>query len=328
MKRLSTEEYGAKFFDRSAVSGEKMTLYETQPGDCVLPKRDPHSHKYSYGRAAVVGGCAGFSGAPRLAANACERSGAGLTHALVPDSIYSIVASRCDGAVVTPLPSAENGAISRAASAEILPVLKNADACLIGPGLGRSADAEDLVTGLIRELCCPLVLDADALGVVGRRMELIEKYQGPVILTPHEGEFKRLGGELSAGRLAGALAFAVRYPNVILVLKGYGTLICSGREVAVNPTGSPAMAKGGSGDVLGGVLCALLAQGFEPVFAARTAVYLHGLAGDLAGRELGEYCVMPSDLISYLPAAFRLTAASGGENSAKEDRSASRVKQE
>ena len=107
------------------------------------------------------------------------------------------------------------------------------------------------------------------------------------------------------GRLAGALRFAGAHPNAILLLKGYGTLIASGESVTVNPTGSPAMAKGGSGDVLCGILCALLAQGFEPLFSARAAAYLHGLAGDLACAALGEYSLTPSDLIRFLPEAFK-----------------------
>ncbi|MBR1567288.1 MAG: NAD(P)H-hydrate dehydratase, partial [Oscillospiraceae bacterium] len=145
----------------------------------------------------------------------------------------------------------------------------------------------------------------------GRHMDWIASSKVPLVLTPHEGEFRRLGGELSAGRLAGALKFAERYPNAVLVLKGFGTLICAGETVTVNPTGSPAMAKGGSGDVLCGILCALLAQGFEPMSAARTAGYLHGLAGDLAAAELGEYSVTPSDLIRELPAAFQEVIKNG-----------------
>ena len=150
-----------------------------------------------------------------------------------------------------------------------------------------------------------MVLDADALTVCGMYPELLDSCKAPMILTPHEGEFRRLGGDLAEGRLSGAMRYAAEHRNVILVLKGFGTLICAGDEVTANPTGSAAMAKGGSGDVLCGILCALLAQGFDPLFSARTAVYLHGLAGDLACHELVEYSVTPSDLIRFLPEAFR-----------------------
>lgn len=307
MKQVTMEEYRRRYFDRSLLTDNEGKLCETEADDCRLPGRKPVSHKYSYGRALIVAGSEGFSGAPALAANACERGGAGLTQVMVPNRIYSIVAAKCDGAVVTPVRSKENGTADRVALAEILPQLKRASACAVGPGLGHDQDALEIVRTILREATCPLVLDADALTVCGMDMSMLSRCRVPVILTPHEGEFTRLGGELTDGRLHGALKFAAEYPNAILVLKGYGTLICSGHEVTVNPTGSPAMAKGGSGDVLCGLICALLAQGFDPLFSARTAVYLHGLAGDLACSELGEYCVAPSDLISFLPAAFKET---------------------
>ena len=308
MKQVTMEQYRRRYFDRSLLTDKEGKLCETEADDCRLPGRKPVSHKYSYGRALIVAGSEGFSGAPALAANACERGGAGLTQVMVPNRIYSIVAAKCDGAVVTPVRSKENGTADRVALAEILPHLKRASACAVGPGLGHDQDALEIVRAILREATCPLVLDADALTVCGMDMSMLSECRVPVILTPHEGEFTRLGGELADGRLHGALKFAAEYPNAILVLKGYGTLICSGHEVTVNPTGSPAMAKGGSGDVLCGLICALLAQGFNPLFSARTAVYLHGLAGDLACSKLGEYCVAPSDLISFLPAAFKQTA--------------------
>ena len=304
MKQISLKEYRETFFDDSRLPEDELTLYLAERADYRLPRRKAVSHKYSYGRALIIGGSTGFSGAPVLAANACERSGAGLTQLFVPDSIYTIAASRCDGAVVRPVPGTKDGAISERAIDSILPALKQADACVIGPGLGTGEEAAKLVEAVLGEAVCPVVLDADAITICGRNPELLNICQAPVILTPHEGEFKRLGGDLSAGRLAGAVGYSRTHESLILVLKGYGTLICRGESVTVNPTGSPAMAKGGSGDVLCGILCALLAQGFEPLFSAKCAVYLHGLAGDLACAENGEYSVTPSDMIRFLPQAF------------------------
>ena len=304
MKSISAEEYSRLFSDLSAPEDGAVSLSVAVTGDFALPRREKRSHKYSFGRALIIAGSAGFSGAPVLAANACERSGAGLTQLAVPESIYAVAASRCDGAVVTPLPASADGAFSAEAAGPLLPLLNRADACVIGPGLGLGEGAAGLVASVLQNAGCPVVLDADALTVCGRNPELLASCRAPLILTPHEGEFRRLGGDLSAGRLAGALAFSARYPEAVLVLKGHGTLVCRGSEVSVNPTGSPAMAKGGSGDVLCGILCALLAQGFDPLFSARCAVWLHGAAGDLACSELGEYCVAPSDLIRFLPAAF------------------------
>lgn len=305
MKKLSIEEYKRRYGDQDGTAEEGFALYETESEDCRLPKRKANTHKYSYGRALIIGGCVGFSGAPGLAANACERSGAGLTHLMIPESIYAIAAARCDGAVVTPLEADGAGTLSAGALDRILPYLETAAACAVGPGLGQGEGAHRIVEELLRRAACPLILDADALTICGKKPELLANCKVPVILTPHEGEFRRLGGNLESGRLSGARRFTAEHGNAILILKGYGTLIASGERVTVNPTGSPAMAKGGSGDVLCGILCALLAQGFEPVIAARSAVYLHGLAGDLACSALGEYSLTPSDLIRFLPEAFK-----------------------
>ena len=305
MKQISHADYARRFFDSAPPAGSDLSLFLAEAGDFRLPRRKETAHKYQFGRALLVGGSTGFSGAPVLAANACERSGAGLTHLMVPDCIYPIAATRCDGAVVTPLPSGPDGCFSADAAAGLIPRLQRANACVLGPGLGTVSGSLALLEAVLWEADCPLVLDADALTLCGRYPSLLSECRVPVILTPHEGEFRRLGGDLSSGRLAGALAFSDAHPDVILILKGFGTLICRNRETFVNPTGSPAMAKGGSGDVLCGILCALLAQGFDPLFSARCAVYLHGLAGDLAAEEFGEYSVTPSDLIRALPTAIR-----------------------
>ena len=305
MKELGLTEYAERYFDAAAALNGPFFLTETGAEDARLPHRKPVSHKYSYGRALLIAGSRGFSGAPVLAANACERSGAGLTQLMVPESVYAIAAVRCDGAVVKPLTGNADGCATAEALPELLPALEKADACVVGPGLGTGPDAEAIVRALLRAAACPLVLDADALTVCAGHAELFKECRAPLILTPHEGEFRRIGGDLTAGRLNGALRFTQKHPGVILVLKGCGTLVCRGREASVNPTGGPAMAKGGVGDVLCGILCALLAQGLEPLRAARSAVYLHGLAGDLAAKALGEHALAPSDLIRFLPEALR-----------------------
>ena len=305
MRELSLIDYTGKYSDRTEGLPESLRLLETEPADFALPKRARVSHKYSYGRALLIAGALGYAGAPVLAANACERSGAGLTHLMVPESIYPIAAARCDGAVVTPLQATAAGSISAEALPRILEVLGRVRACVIGPGLTPGADSKALVRAVLENAACPLILDADALTALQGETALLDACRAPLLLTPHEGEFRRLGGELSGGRLAGALRFTEEHPGVTLILKGYGTLICRGDTVCVNPNGGPAMAKGGSGDVLCGILTALLAQGFAPDLAARCAVWLHGRAGDLAAAELGEYSLAPSDLICRLPLAFR-----------------------
>ena len=304
MKPISIQEYTARFYDTCDLKQDEISLSLIE--DPALPARKPVSHKYSYGRALIIGGSTGYSGAPVLAANACERSGAGLTHLMVPESIYTIAASKCDGAVVSPLPAnMRNGAVSRDALEMILAALKTADACAIGPGFGHDEEAEYLIENVVRNASCPLILDADAITIAGRNPELIRSAKVPIILTPHEGEFRKLGGDLSRGRLAGALTFSKKYPKIVLVLKGYGTLVLNAGKALVNPTGGPAMAKGGSGDVLCGIICALATQGLEPMCAAESGVFIHGTAGDLAAERFGDYSVTPSDLIRFLPDAFK-----------------------
>lgn len=303
MKSLSVEVYARQYRDKP--TGKPQRLVESEAADFALPKRSPLTHKYSYGRALVIAGSRGFAGAPVLAANACERSGAGLTQLIVPEGLYTVAAQRCDGTVVTPVQETADGCIAESALPAIREALGKARACVVGPGLGTGAESAALVAALLREAACPLVLDADALTVCAGNLALLRACHAPLLLTPHGGEFQRLGGDVADGRLAGALRFTALVPNAILILKGYGSLICHGEDVCVNPTGGPAMAKGGAGDVLCGILAALLAQGFDAELAARCAVWLHGRAGDLAAGELGEYCLAPSDLIRFLPRAFR-----------------------
>ena len=161
MRSISLEEYIAETQDFCSMSRKEISIPVIEKP--AIPGRKPVSHKYSYGRALIIGGSIGFSGAPVLAANACERSGAGLTHLMVPESIYPIAAVKCDGAVVTPLPSGNDGKIAMEALDKILPVLAKADACAIGPGLGQNEATRTIVEAVIQNAECPLLLDADAL---------------------------------------------------------------------------------------------------------------------------------------------------------------------
>ena len=306
MKVLTGKEYGELFSEPVDDDCLSYPVNMTEASDIILPNRTQKSHKYSYGRALIIGGSSEYTGAPTLAANACERSGAGLTRLLVPQSIHTIAAIKADGAVVTPLRATEHGNIDESAIQAVLEHLKHASACVIGPGLGLDSAVHTVVESVIFEAECPLVIDADALTICGKNMELLASRRFPTILTPHAGEFKRFGYRLDKGRLEAAIAFTRVYANMILILKGYGTLVGYRGEITVNPTGSSAMAKGGSGDVLSGILCGLLAQGVAPLDAAKYAVYLHGLAGDLAKEKYGEYSVTPGDLIRALPDAFKM----------------------
>lgn len=312
MNQISPQELAnidpAAFGTAAPDAWAAAPIYITTTADCRLPKRDPFTHKYSYGRALIIAGCRGYSGAPCLAANACERSGAGLTTLMVPESIYEIAAIKTDGAVVLPLPCCDGGSLSSEGIDAILQRLGQASACLIGPGLGQSEDIDKIVETVLLHARCPMILDADGINALSRHIDLLDKTNAPVILTPHEGEFARISSQLHLGRLPAAHSFASEH-TCTLILKGHRSIVTDGSCVYINTAGGPALAKGGSGDVLAGILTALLAQGFDPLFAAKTAVYLHGLAGDIASNQTGEYCLAPSDIIRALPEAFKSVTA-------------------
>ncbi|MCL2562676.1 MAG: NAD(P)H-hydrate dehydratase [Oscillospiraceae bacterium] len=264
-----------------------------------LPARHHLMHKGNAGKLLLIGGSVGYTGALTLAAKAALRSGAGLVFMGVPEEIYPIVAAQNLEAMPFPLPST-NGKISKEALPIILERLQGMDKLLIGPGMGQSPELDELVCDLIRTSEVPIILDADGLNAVSRHIDVLDEippYRRP-ILTPHDGEFARLGGDLSHGdRLKAARDF-VRRHNCTLVLKGPGTIIAvSAGTVFVNTTGNPGMATGGSGDVLAGMIATL-----SPI---TTAVWAHGKAGDLAAEALGEYSMLPSDLLDYIPEVLK-----------------------
>ena len=269
-----------------------------------LPRRPRDAHKGTFGRVLILGGSVGLTGAPILASEGALRCGAGLISLGLPEPVYPFAAVRCREVMPFPLP-AQDGRLSPDALPQILARVEQASACLIGPGLGRSEALDTLVCELLRRGSCQFLLDADGINAVSAHRDVLRETARPCVLTPHDGEFARLGGDVAGGRLAAARDFAHEH-RCILVLKGHRTLTVppEGTPV-VNTTGNPGMAKGGSGDVLGGMIASLSAQGFEPFRAAFTGVYLHGLAGDLAAARYGEYAMTPTDLLSLLPEALQ-----------------------
>lgn len=263
------------------------------------PPRKQNTHKGDYGRILILAGAEGYTGAPALAAKAALRSGAGLIYLGVPRAVYPIVASKLDSPVVFPLAN-RDGKLSMDALPEILNRLDTADACLLGPGLGRSEEMEALVAVLLHRCRCPLVLDADGINAVSAHKDILRGAACPLILTPHEGEFRRLTQAPEADRISGAEVLA-RELQAVVLRKGHETVITDGRKTYLNRTGNAGMATGGSGDVLAGILVSLLGQGVPPVEAAATAAWLHGTAGDLAAKRLGQYAMGPNDLIDHLP---------------------------
>ena len=265
----------------------------------LCPPRDQNTHKGDYGRVLILAGSEGFTGAPSLAAKAALRTGAGLIFTGVPRTVYPIVAAKLDAPMVFPLPD-ENGRLSPDALDVILEKLETADACLLGPGLGRSPGVDTLVLELIRRCRCPLVLDADGINAAAGHIDVLRGAACPVILTPHEGEFRRLTQAPETDRITGAMTLAQETGAVVL-RKGHETVITDGKKTYVNRTGNAGMATGGSGDVLAGILAALLGQGIPTLEAAAAAAWLHGTAGDRAAGRLGQYAMGPLDLLEALP---------------------------
>lgn len=270
----------------------------------ILPRRDPAGHKGNFGKVLCVCGSVGYTGAPIFASRAAVRTGAGLVFLTVPKSVWPVAAVKSDEAMPFPLPETADGKLSLLAEESIRQRASDCDAVLIGCGLGRDWQTDALVRNLL-SIEKPLVLDADGLNALGQSVELLQKRTAPTVLTPHEGEFLRLGGDLSHGREAAAAAFSRNY-GVYLVLKGHHTLVAAPDGcMAVNGTGNSGMAKGGSGDVLAGMLLSLLGQGCEAYDACCAAVWLHGRAGDLAAADKGERGMTPTDLLEQIPYAMK-----------------------
>jgi len=278
-------------------------ITELTDGSVSLPKRKADTHKGDYGKLLILGGCVGYTGAPTMCARAAVRTGAGLVYLGVPAPIYEITAVKNDEAMPFPLP-AENGGVSAQSVDIIKEKLQICDVCAVGPGMGKSTGTAKAVQYLLENWEKPLVIDADGLNVLAGQMELLKAHRGPVVLTPHDGEFARLGGVPDGNRAECAARFAAEY-GCILVLKGHRTLVAfPGGEVYITTHGNPGMAKGGSGDVLTGVIAALLGQ-LPAEQAVTTAVYLHSYAGDLCAARMGEYAMTATDLIETLPEATK-----------------------
>jgi NAD(P)H-hydrate epimerase len=243
---------------------------------------------------------------------AALRSGAGLVTLGVPESVLDTVASFEPSYMTLPLPCDPEGRLVVAAKDRINELADQMACIACGTGLGRSSQVTDLVTWMYSVLPQPMVVDADALYAIAQHQDCLFEPAGPRILTPHPGEFQRLlpGEKLSREEQEQRARDLAATSNAVVLLKGHRTLITDGRRTAHNETGNPGMATGGCGDVLTGIITALVCQGLSPFDAARLAAHVHGLAGDLAADELGQISLIASDLLRYLPSAFRKTGTS------------------
>ena len=265
----------------------------------LLPERNPWGHKGSFGKVLLLCGSRGFTGAAYLAAMGALRVGAGLVFAGVPESIYPIEAVKLTEQVVFPLPE-EDGRLSEQAVKPILERMPGMDAVLIGCGLGISEGTRAVVKAVLERAECPVVLDADGISLLSGHMDILRGRRGQTILTPHDGEFARVGSVIGEDRMASAAEFA-RENGCVLLLKGHKTCVTDGSLGYRNRTGNAGMAVGGSGDLLAGMIVGLLGQGMPPLEGAACAAWLHGAAGDLCARELGQRAMLPTDMLTALP---------------------------
>jgi ADP-dependent NAD(P)H-hydrate dehydratase len=283
-----------------------ITLEEVATLPALAP-RPADSNKGTFGRVLVVAGSRGMTGAAVLCGSAALRGGAGLVRVAVPAGVLPIVAAGNPCYITVPLPDDDEGRLATAAAEELVRLANDNTVVALGPGLGQSPALTFVVSAVLARSRTPLVLDADGLNVLAGRADRLRGKAGPLIITPHPGEFARLAGvdipTVQANRRDLAARFAAEH-GLIVVLKGHGTIVSDGRRVYRNSTGNPGMATAGSGDVLTGLIAALLGQGLEPFDAAQLGVWLHGRAGDLACEELGQAPLIASDLLQFLPRAF------------------------
>jgi ADP-dependent NAD(P)H-hydrate dehydratase len=281
-----------------------MQIIETIP---KLKPRPAEAHKGDFGKVLIIAGSVGMSGAAALAGQAALRAGAGLVRVATSKSALPIVASIEPSYTTIPLPEDSSGKISAKAINTILNAIADNDVVAFGPGVGVTIDLQS-ITQILIEQNIRLVIDGDGLSNLSKIKNWPNMLKAELVLTPHPGEMKRLWSglireEMLAVRQQQAIQFA-KHTATVVVLKGAGTIVTDGQKVYVNKTGNPGMATAGSGDVLTGVITALIGQGLSNFDAAVLGVYIHGLAGDIAAEKIGQVSLMAIDIIESLPDAF------------------------
>ncbi len=326
--KLFIEDIG---FPEELLRSEKLNIELLTKNDIytLIPERRKYSHKGDYGHVLIVAGSKGKTGAALMASKACLRTGAGLVTIGVPESLSDVFQSRVTEEMTLILPDRGDGTLSKKALDKILDFLnKTADVLAIGPGIGVSTETGNLMKALIKNLSIPIVIDADGINSIKGERGGFSKSKASVILTPHPGEMARLlsqkspphpplgkggmgGGNYSElrtkieqDRINTAMSFA-KETGTYLVLKGVPTVVATpdGRSF-INSTGNPGMATGGVGDVLTGMISGFLSQTMDPLHACILGVYMHGLAGDIAASEKGQYPLIATDIIDKIPSAF------------------------
>lgn len=272
-----------------------------------LPKRSPTSHKGTFGRLLNIAGSLCYCGAAAMSTKAALRTGAGIVTLAAPVSVVKTLGGSVTESTFLPLPETEEGFVGEDSQKNIIGVLKKATAVCVGCGLGNSENSRKITEFVIGNADCPIIIDADGINSIADNINVLKGRAGAAVLTPHPMEFSRISGisvsEIQKDRVGAAKRFAREF-GVIVVLKGANTVVTDGERVFLNTSGNPALAKGGSGDVLCGIIGGLLAQGADPLRAAVCGVYCHGYAADILAREMPQACVLAGDIIGALPRVF------------------------
>lgn len=313
-------EVSISHHSRLAVATAHLEMPESgtllpAPDAVVVPVRPPDAHKGTFGTAIVLAGSLGLTGAAYLASTAAARTGAGLVRLLVAETIYPILAAKVTEVMATPMPEVAPGAVGQSAYDSILSQLDGAEVGVIGPGLGRDSSTWHLVVDLAEHANCPLVIDADGLNALADSPRVNGKLGSTRVLTPHPGELARLtkktAATINADRPAAAREAAAEW-GAVVVLKGAHTLVAhpDGR-LSEDPHSVPALATGGTGDVLSGIIGGLISQGLDPFTAAVTGVYVHAAAGRRIAEQIGDSGLLAGDLLPEIPVVMNLLRQGG-----------------
>jgi NAD(P)H-hydrate epimerase len=275
----------------------------------LLPQRDTHAHKGAFGHLLIVAGSRGMLGAAKLACRAAERSGVGLVTLALPESLANAAAAALTETMLLPLPDLGDGTLAASGLMAALDAARARDAAVVGPGLSRKDESAALARDFIAACPVPLLVDADGLNALAGHTPCLAAREVPTVLTPHPGEMGRLWPDFNSARAESRMDAAARAAlewRGVVVLKGHRTVVAAPDEMPViNTTGNHGLAKGGTGDVLAGLIGGLLAQGMTAFNAACLGVFLHGLAADLLAESGSPRGMVAGDVVETLPAAWR-----------------------
>lgn len=297
--KIKTVDIG---LDESSVQEEFFVLPKSFRPE--FEKRNPLSNKGDYGKVLSVCGSKKYPGAAFFAASGAVRIGAGLVTCAFPDAAYPAIASKLNEPIMMPLPCCEEGFLARGALESLIPAAEKSDCMLVGCGLGNTLGTASVVEELLQETKCPTVIDADGINIISANINMLEAVRGRAVITPHPGEMARLlkltTEQVQSNRILLAKAVAKQF-GIVVVLKGANTVVSDGEQVYVNRTGNAGMARGGSGDLLAGIIAGLVAQGYSLMQAAMLGTYIHGVCGDVAAKKISQTGMTPTDMIKILP---------------------------